>query len=117
MASHGFGFRCFLTVLPYLLLFTRSAFAQTPTQQEVLVPTIVNGEVFQIYVPDNRKPALYTGDYGDCLGSSAINVTRFDASYYSDNMTVVFHVEGHTSVKNDSILSELLGLASKSGRH
>lgn len=59
-----------------------------------------------IYLENNRKPSLYTQNFGDCLGgSSLINVTRFDAAYYQDNMTVLFHLEGNTNVKNESIMS------------
>lgn len=58
-----------------------------------------------IYLRDDRQPALYTQDFGDCLGSSLINVTRFDAAYYQDNMTVLFHLEGNTNVANESIMS------------
>ena len=58
-----------------------------------------------IYLRDDRQPALYTQDFGDCLGSSLINVTRFDAAYYKDNMTVLFHLEGNTNVANESIMS------------
>lgn len=61
-----------------------------------------------IYLRDDRKPALYTQDFGDCLGSSLINVTRFDAAYYQDNMTVLFHLEGNTNVANESIMSMFL---------
>lgn len=53
---------------------------------------------------DDRKPALYTKNFGDCLGSSAINVTRFDAAYYQDNMTVAFHLQGNTAVANESLM-------------
>ena len=58
-----------------------------------------------LYLADNRKPALYTQNFGDCLGSSLVNVTRFDAAYYQDNMTVLFHLEGNTNVANESIMS------------
>ena len=58
-----------------------------------------------IYLRDDRQPALYTQNFGDCLGSSLINVTRFDAAYYQDNMTVLFHLEGNTNVANESIMS------------
>ena len=47
-----------------------------------------------VYLLDERKPALYTQNFGDCLGDSLINVTRFDAAYYKDNMTVLFHLKG-----------------------
>ncbi|KAL9610668.1 MAG: hypothetical protein Q9167_004648 [Letrouitia subvulpina] len=57
-----------------------------------------------IWLKDSRKPALYTQDFGDCLGSSLINVTRFDAAFYQDNMTVLFHLEGNTNVANESLM-------------
>lgn len=53
---------------------------------------------------DNRRPSLYTADFGDCMGGSTINVTRFDASYYKDNMTVLFHLAGETGVKSDVVM-------------
>ena len=54
---------------------------------------------------NDRFPALYTGDFGDCLGGqSLINVTAFDAAYYADNMTVLFHIEGTTNIKEDDIM-------------
>lgn len=56
-------------------------------------------------VPDDRRPALYTKDYGDCMGQSLINVTRFDAAYYKDNMTIVFHLGGETALTNETIMS------------
>ncbi|PSK33578.1 Flavin carrier protein 2 [Elsinoe australis] len=58
----------------------------------------------QVLVPDDRKPALYTGNFGDCLGSSLINVTRFDASYYADNMTIMFHLAGTTALQQESLM-------------
>lgn len=57
-----------------------------------------------VYLADDRKPSLYTQNFGDCLGSSLINVTRFDAAYYKDNMTVLFHLEGNTAVANESLM-------------
>lgn len=79
------------------------------------VPRIMTGDVRAVeatdaagntyLVADTRKPALYTQDFGDCLGSSSINVTRFDAAYYQDNMTVLFHLEGNSNVVNESLMS------------
>jgi hypothetical protein len=57
-----------------------------------------------VYLADDRQPSLYTKDYGDCLGGSSINVTRFDAAYYRDNMTVLFHLEGNTAIANESLV-------------
>lgn len=61
-----------------------------------------NGD--SVYLADDRRPALYTQNFGDCLGNSLINVTRFDAAYYKDNMTVLFHLEGNTAVANESVM-------------
>lgn len=56
------------------------------------------------YLDSNREPSLYTKDYGDCQGDSVINVTRFDAAYYKDNMTITFHLGGNTAVANESVM-------------
>jgi hypothetical protein len=54
----------------------------------------------------DRTPALYTGDFGDCMGGqSLINVTSFDAAYYADNMTVTFNIAGATNLRNESLMS------------
>ncbi|KAE8868117.1 hypothetical protein PTNB29_02028 [Pyrenophora teres f. teres] len=58
-------------------------------------------------VRDDRQPSLYTADYGDCLGESAINVTRFDAAYYKDNMTIIFHLEGETALTKEDIMMNI----------
>ncbi|CAK1354639.1 unnamed protein product [Cercospora beticola] len=60
-----------------------------------------------IVLNDNRQPALYTRNFGDCLGSSTINVTRFDVAYYKDNMTILWHMAGETGVTNDSIMMSI----------
>ncbi|EME89680.1 uncharacterized protein MYCFIDRAFT_107410, partial [Pseudocercospora fijiensis CIRAD86] len=63
-----------------------------------------NAQGETVVLADNRKPSLYTANFGDCLGDSTINVTRFDAAYYQDNMTVLFHLAGNTGVANDSLM-------------
>ena len=83
-----------LTFLP-LALTDETKYVQTTTN---------SGET--VLVPDDRKPSLYTQKFGDCLGSSVVNVTRFDAAYYQDNMTVLFHLEGHSGLTNESVMSE-----------
>lgn len=60
-----------------------------------------------ILLSENRQPALYTKDYGDCQGNSVINVTRFDGAFYRDNMTVTFNLDGVTSIKRDIVMSKL----------
>ncbi|KAL2429018.1 hypothetical protein ABEF95_011583 [Exophiala dermatitidis] len=57
-----------------------------------------------VWLKDDRRPSLYTQNFGDCQGDSLINVTRFDAAYYKDNMTVLFHLEGNSALKNESLM-------------
>ena len=57
-----------------------------------------------VYLDDDRRPSLYTQSFGDCGGGSLINVTRFDAAYYKDNMTVLFHLGGNSALTNESLL-------------
>ncbi|KFY45777.1 hypothetical protein V494_00776 [Pseudogymnoascus sp. VKM F-4513 (FW-928)] len=55
---------------------------------------------------NDRYPALYTGKFGDCLGGhSQVEITGFDAAYYADNMTVMFHLTGTTKIKHDNIMA------------
>ena len=61
-----------------------------------------------VWLDDDRKPSLYTETYGDCQGDSLIEVTRFDGAYYKDNMTVLFHLEGNSLLKNDSLMRKLI---------
>lgn len=68
------------------------------------------------YLKDARKPALFTRTFGDCLGSSVVNVTRFDAAYYKDNMTVLFHLQGSTDVVSESLMMYIGVFAYGEGR-
>ena len=56
------------------------------------------------WLKDDRQPSLYTQDFGDCQGDSLLNVSRFDAAYYKDNMTVLFHLEGSSALANESVI-------------
>lgn len=102
--SHLSGLRwCSLLVL----LSTLVTFCHAQAQ-----PTAVNGHLMVPYtndqgtqwLMDDRKPALYTQDFGDCQGDSLLNVTRFDAAYYKDNMTILFHLEGSSALANESVV-------------
>lgn len=67
--------------------------------------TYVQPDGNTVYLQDDRRPSLYTGDFGDCLGGDkTIDLSRFDAAYYKDNMTVLFHVQGTTGVINTSLM-------------
>lgn len=53
----------------------------------------------------DRNPALYTGNFGDCMGgNSLINLTSFNAAYYADNMTILFNMAGTTNLRNMSVM-------------
>ena len=88
-----------------LILITLCSFITFTSAGDTKVIQTTNDAGEVIYLADDRKPALYTQNFGDCLGSSAINVTRFDAAYYKDNMTVLFHLEGNTALTNESLMS------------
>ncbi|KAI1080475.1 TRP-domain-containing protein [Whalleya microplaca] len=53
----------------------------------------------------SRTPALYTGDFGDCLGGqSVMNITKFDAAFYYDNSTILFHLDGTTNIRHEDLM-------------
>ena len=92
------GLLLFLTT--FLTLIDGTFAANTKTKY--VTSTNAAGET--VYLADDRRPALYTQNFGDCIGDSTINVTRFDAAYYADNMTVLFHLEGNTAVANETTM-------------
>ncbi|KAI1632418.1 hypothetical protein F4809DRAFT_653318 [Biscogniauxia mediterranea] len=52
-----------------------------------------------------RTPALYTGNFGDCLGGQSLfNVTKFDAALYYDNSTFLFHLDGTTNIRREDVI-------------
>jgi hypothetical protein len=86
------------------LVLLTSRIAVAAEESQYVVGTI-DGKQYR--VRDNRQPALYTADYGDCSSESLINVTRFDAAYYRDNMTVLFHLEGDTGLTSENIMMSI----------
>lgn len=88
-----------LLALFALLTCLRSALAE-----ETRYVTYQSEDGETTYLADNRRPALYTDNFGDCLGGSLINVTRFDAAYYKDNMTVQFHLAGDSNLINEALM-------------
>jgi hypothetical protein len=76
---------------------------QAQQRRETIQGVNVKGEINTLLV--DRYPALYTGDFGDCMGGqSLINLTSFDAAYYADNMTVLFNMAGHSNLRNESLM-------------
>lgn len=102
----GFSYRLSTLLIPLLSFLSVTLAANVATTADgvkYVETTTDDGKA--LWLKDTRKPALYTQNFGDCLGSSLINVTRFDAAYYKDNMTVLFHLEGNTNVANESLMS------------
>ena len=96
---------CWRLVLVFfgaLLAFTEQASAGNGQDTQYVQYTDNDGQ--NVWLADNRRPALYTQDFGDCMGDSLINVTRFDAAYYKDNMTVLFHLAGNSALTNQSLM-------------
>ncbi|KAH6630162.1 hypothetical protein B0J18DRAFT_91678 [Chaetomium sp. MPI-SDFR-AT-0129] len=53
------------------------------------------------------RPPLYTGDFGDCLPESSFTVAHFDAAYDAGNKTVVFHLNGTSSIEHKRVILRL----------
>ncbi len=70
---------------------------------ETIQGTNGKGETTTLLV--DRYPALYSGDFGDCMGGqSLLNLTSIDGAYYADNMTVLFNLAGTTNLRNESLM-------------
>ncbi|KAK3500930.1 hypothetical protein B0T13DRAFT_235401 [Neurospora crassa] len=93
-------FALFFLLLGILVL--PSAADQTK-EKAYVYGTGTDGETRQLAV--DRRPALYTGDFGDCLdGGSLFNVTKFDGAYFADNMTIVLHLDATSNIRNESTM-------------
>jgi hypothetical protein len=78
----------------------------TASDPAIIVVQGANGRAVQ--VANDRIPTLYTGDFSDCLGGESLfNITKFDTGYYSDNMTVVVHMDGSTNLISESLMLHL----------
>ncbi|KAH6874927.1 hypothetical protein B0T10DRAFT_200385 [Thelonectria olida] len=84
----------------------------------IILPTVVARETVYINgtgadgvtreLDVSRYPDLYTRDFADCMnGESLFNVTRFDTAYYRDNLTVLFHMDGSTNIRQESLMLHL----------
>ncbi|KAL8859843.1 MAG: hypothetical protein Q9178_003676 [Gyalolechia marmorata] len=98
------AYRLSVLLLPLLSFISTISAANVAVSGKTKYVEAATPDGESIWLKDARKPALYTQGFGDCLGSSLINVTRFDAAYYKDNMTVLFHLEGNTNVANESLM-------------
>lgn len=98
----GFG-RIYSTLLVIALLISHVAVVYAEREPKYILGTDAQGVTRELAA--DRTPALYTGDFGDCLGGESLfNVTKFDAAYYKDNLTIIFHIDGTTNIKNESVM-------------
>ncbi|KAF2131150.1 TRP-domain-containing protein [Dothidotthia symphoricarpi CBS 119687] len=88
-----------------LWLVTATLLGTTLAAEPQYVAAKIGGKRFR--VRDDRQPSLFTTDFGDCLGRSVIDVARFNAAYYKDNNTVLFHLGGHAALTNESIMMSI----------
>ena len=95
----------YIGILSIILAFL--TIIQPVMGQNITYVTTTDASGKIVYLPENRQPALYTQDFGDCLGGSLLDISRFDAAYYADNMTVAFHLQGTTDLQNASVISKL----------
>ena len=89
------------------LLFLLALIPAQAEETEYIQGTGLDGEERQLDV--SRYPALYTGDFDDCLpdnDKSLFNITKFDAAYYADNRTVAFRLDGTSNIEGDNVISE-----------
>ena len=93
-------------MLPRISLLALLALPITPaaSADDTRWISYVGSDGETVWLDDNRRPSLHTEDFGDCQGDSAVNVTRFDAAYYKDNMTVQFHLQGNSAILGDSVI-------------
>lgn len=89
----------------FVLLNTFIPTVRADSSDDTISVTGSDGTVKDLAV--DRYPALYTGDFGDCMGGqSLLNITSFDAAYYADNMTVLFNLAGTSNLRNESLMSK-----------
>lgn len=90
------------------LLSALSVIPNVCAHDKVYINGTGDNGVFHERLDVSRTPSLYTGDFDDCLNDGSLfNVTGFDTAYYSDNLTVSFHVYGSTNIRQESVMSML----------
>jgi hypothetical protein len=73
------------------------------SRAQIINGTGLDGVTRELHV--SRYPSLYTRDFDDCMGGNSLfNATKFDAAYYTDNLTVLFHLDGTTNVRDESVM-------------
>ncbi|KFA66109.1 hypothetical protein S40285_04277 [Stachybotrys chlorohalonatus IBT 40285] len=92
-----------LSIVPLIALMAAAATAQ---ERVYIEGRGRDGVVRQLDV--SRYPSLWTGDFDDCMGGDSLfSVTKFDAAYYADNLTVLFHFDATTNIRRDNIMMHI----------
>jgi len=86
-----------------VFLALMSNLVQAQQQEQCIQGTNDLGQ--QTCLDPNRKPALYTQNFGGCMTDSLIDVSMFNGAYYTDNSTVTWNMDGTTPLRNESIMS------------
>lgn len=88
-------------------LFTTIGLIPTAyAQDKIFINGTGDNGVFHDRLDVSRTPSLYTGDFDDCLNDGSLfNVTGFDTAYYSDNLTVSFHLYGSSNIRQENVMS------------
>ncbi len=74
-----------------------------PERPSTSVGTDVNGDA-KLAVDRTPSP-LHQGLLGTVWrGESLQRFTKFDAAYYTDNMTILFHIDGTTNLKSENLV-------------
>ncbi|KAF5000868.1 hypothetical protein FGRMN_1477 [Fusarium graminum] len=91
------------------LLSALSAISTVCAQDKVFINGTGADGVFHDRLDVGRTPSLYTGDFDDCLNDGSLfNITGFDTAYYSDNLTVSFHVHGSSNIRQENVMMHLV---------
>ncbi|CCC08782.1 hypothetical protein SMACR_05422 [Sordaria macrospora] len=96
--------RIFTLLFLFLGILVLPSAADQTKEKAYVLGTGTDGKTRQLAV--DRRPALYTGDFGDCLGGESLfNVTKFDGAYFADNMTIVLHLDATSNIRNESTMN------------
>lgn len=111
--------RCILPLGLVALAVSLPTLELDPSSLET-VPISVNGSksheaqsaesTEEITSVDDRKPSLYTQDYGSCMSNSPIQINNYHGAFYRDNMSLTFSFDGMADVHYDDSLILMLSV-------
>ncbi|KAI5290564.1 hypothetical protein KEM54_001174 [Ascosphaera aggregata] len=93
-------------IMIVLLLWTSTIVASAQAGSETRWVTATDKSGSTINLPDNRKPALYTEEFGSCMENPLLTLDYFEASFFKDNMSLTFQFQGATTLDHDDLMSK-----------